>query len=484
MRQLPLRSITVQLIILFVAFFAWFEIASLGYRYLNQTKALMSLEAVRIADRVAVLKSIAEQTPPEKRSTLSADSQGSGLYVFWTKDRLSHLALSQNEETNLLRNLLLRVLPKTKDDDVFVGLGTSKDAKIDPNKGLAARWKTGSPFPDPVSNVIDELAAEPTAYISIRMSDGTWLNFFAAYVATLEFWPINRIALLSLLLLGSVVLSIWAIQRLTSPFRLFASAATRLGTDVNAKPIEEHGPSEVRSAIQAFNEMQGRLKSFVEDRTQMLAAVSHDLRTPITRMRLRAECLRDRVQSKKLLEDLREMEDMIEGVLTFAKDDALSEPTISVDLMTMLQGICDELSDRGFNVSFEAQGRCPYQCRRVSMRRCFANLIENAVRYGGQTLVRIKAREPDISICIEDSGPGIPEEHQEDVFRPFFRLERSRGRDSGGSGLGLTVARTVARAHGGDVTLSTVRGKGLTVTVTLPKNEAVPAPQSISAAAN
>jgi len=483
MRQVPLRSVTVQLIILFVALFALFEIASLGYRYLSRTEALISLEAIRIADHVAVLTSLAEQTPPKERSTLTKHSQGSGLHVSWSEGHWPRSALSQNEETNLLHELLLGVLPKAKNDDVFVGFGTSKNATTGANEGLTANWQTGRPFPDPVSDVISELAAEPTFYLSIQLSDGTWLNFAAAYVETLVFWPIRRIALLSLLVIGSVTLSIWAIQRLTSPFRVFAAAATRLGTDVNAKPIEEYGPLEVRSAIQAFNEMQGRLQRFLEDRTQVLAAVSHDLRTPITRMRLRAECVRDRTQSARFLEDLREMEDMIEGVLAFAKDDALSEPTISVDLMTMLQSICDEVSDRGFAVSFEAEGRCPYQCRRVSMRRCFANLIENAVKYGGQALVILKVQESDIAICIEDSGPGIPEEHYEDVFRPFFRLEGSRGRDSGGSGLGLTVARTVARAHGGDVILGTAEDGGLAVTVTLPTNQAISEPPSIPAAA-
>lgn len=483
MRQLPLRSVTVQLIILFVALFALFEIASLGYRYLDRTKALISLEAIRIADRVAVLTSLVEQTPQNERSALSKHSQGSGLHVSWSGNRWPGSALSQNEETDLLHDLLLRVLPNVKNEDVFVGFGSSKNVSVDANESLASLWRTGRPLPDPVSDVIEELTAEPVFYLSIRLSDGTWLNFAAAYVETLEFWPIRRIALLSLLVIGSVALSIWAIQRLTSPFRVFAAAATRLGTDVNAKPIDEHGPSEVRSAIQAFNEMQGRLKRFLEDRTQMLAAVSHDLRTPITRMKLRAECVRDRTQSAKFLEDLRDMEDMIEGVLAFAKDDALSEPTISVDLMTMLQSICDEMSDRGFAVSFEATRRCPYHCRRVSMRRCFANLIENAAKYGGQAVVTLEVQGSDIAICIKDSGPGIPEEHYEDVFRPFFRLEASRGRDSGGSGLGLTVARTVARAHGGDVILGTTAGGGLTVTVTLPKNQAASEPQSIAAAA-
>jgi len=164
--------------------------------------------------------------------------------------------------------------------------------------------------------------------------------------------------------------------------------------------------------------------------------------------------------------------------------DAASEPTISVDLMAMLQSICDELTDRGFEVSFEARGRCPYCCRRVSTRRCFANLIENAVKYGQRAEVSLAVGASEIVIRIEDRGSGIPEQFREQVFRPFFRLDCSRGRNSGGSGLGLTVARSLARAHGGDVRLSAREGAELTVTVILPLNEsAAPAAPPLQTAA-
>ena len=352
---------------------------------------------------------------------------------------------------------------------MWFGYAAAEDASA-PQEELAGSWRHAGPFPEPVSDIVSELVDEPSFRVSVRLSDGTWLNFVAAYVETIDFWPFRSVILLSILVTGIVGLSIWAIQRLTAPFRVFASAAARLGTDVKATPLDEHGPSEVRGAIRAFNDMQRRLQRFIEDRTQMLAAVSHDLRTPITRLRLRAECLKDAAQSAKFLEDLREMEDMIAGVLTFAKDDATSEPTIAVDLMTMLHSICDELTDRGFKVSFRASGRCPYWCRRVSTRRCFANLIENAVKYGQRADVTLETGASEIIVRIEDRGPGIPEEFREQVFRPFFRLDTSRARHTGGSGLGLTVARSVARAHGGDVHLRARPGGGLTAEVSLPIN--------------
>jgi signal transduction histidine kinase len=482
-RHSRLRSMTVQLIILFVALIALFEIVYLGYRYLDRTQGLTALESIRVADNVAALATLIDKTPPAERETVARHFQNSALQVSWSGDRVPRSAPAKGTEAELLRELLLKVLPNQTEADVVVGYAPAEDADV-PRDELASAWQRAGPLPEPVSDIVSELAEEPSFRVSVRLSDGTWLNFVAAYVETIDFWPLRSVVLLSILVTGIVGLSIWAIQRLTAPFRVFESAAARLGTDVNASPLEEHGPSEVRGAIRAFNDMQRRLQRFIEDRTQMLAAVSHDLRTPITRLRLRAECLKDPAQSAKFLEDLREMEDMIAGVLTFAKDDASSEPTIAVDLMTMLQSICDELTDRGFKVSFKASGRCPYWCRRVSTRRCFANLIENAVKYGRKADVSLEAGADEIIIRIEDRGPGIPKEFREQVFRPFFRLETSRSRHSGGTGLGLTVARSIARAHGGDVRLRARPGGGLTAEVSLPLNDNVSTtPQPLPTAA-
>jgi signal transduction histidine kinase len=470
-RFFRLRSVTVQLIILFVAVIALFEIVYLGYRYFDRTQGLTALETIRVADNIAVLISLFDQTPQSEREAVTKHYKGSTLYVSWSGDRRSQLKPAKSSETALLHDLLMKLLPDRTESDIIVS-DANLDADLQQNE-FAAVWKRAAPFPEPVSDIVAELADGPGFRIAVRLSDGTWLNIAAAYVEKIDFWPLRSVVVLTILVTGIGALSIWAIQRLTAPFRVFASAAARLGTDVNAPPLPEHGPSEVRSAIRAFNDMQQRLQRFVEGRTQMLAAVSHDLRTPITRLRLRAECVNDTAQSAKFLHDLKEMEDMIEGVLTFAQDEAASEPTIAVDLRAMLQSLCDELMDRGFAVSFDVRGRCHYSCRRVSMRRCFANLIENAVKYGQKAEVSLDVGASEISVRIEDRGPGIPEEFREQVFQPFFRLEPSRSRKCGGSGLGLTIARSVARAHGGDVRLSSRPGGGLTATVTLPLNESL-----------
>ena len=421
MSHFRLKSVTIELIILFVAALMLLEIINLGYRYLDRAEALTSLEAIRIADDVAVITSVVEQTSPEERPKGVGHFRGSDLYVSWAAEPLLGSESARNRETSLLLNLLTRMMPQVATTDILVGYKYSSTAE---EIERAMRWRRAGPFPAPIDDIIDKLAAEPTFLVSVRLKDGTWLNFLAAYMDTIDFWPLRTIAILSLSVLGIVALSIWAIRRLTAPFRVFSAAATRLGTDVNATPIEEHGPLDVRGAIRAFNGMQSRLRRFVEDRTQMLAAVSHDLRTPITRMRLRAECVNDRMQGAKFIADLKEMEDMIASVLTFAKEDALAEPTVPVDLVAMLQTICDEFTDSKFDVSFGGGGRLPYPCRRVSIRRCLANLIENAAKYGQRAEVSLDVSGTDIMIHVDDRGPGIPDELREQVFRPFFKNRR------------------------------------------------------------
>ena len=472
MIRLRPRSITIQLIILFVAVIVLAEMLSVGYRYFDHSEALTALETIRIADRVAVMVSLVDKTPPQDRSKLLENFRGSELPVAWTRERGPIDDKEPGSEARLLRDLLLRVIPHSSDAEIIVSyLHSGESVPLQGEAELATLWRKAGTFPEPMGQIIDELAAKPTFLIRVRLSDGTWLNLLAAYVEDIGFWPLRSVFSVAAMISLIAGLSIWAIARLTSPFQAFAAAATRLGTDVNAEPIPERGPADVCGAIRAFNDMQTRLNRFIEDRTQMLAAVSHDLRTPITRLRLRAEYVESRSQRAKFLADLDEMDQMITGVLSFAKEDARLGPTVMVDLGAMLQSICDDLTDAGFDVSFDGNGHLPYLCRPLSIRRCLTNLLNNALKYGERADVSLEVSAGDIIVRIDDRGPGIREEFREDAFRPFHRLEQSRNRETGGSGLGLTVARTIARAHGGDVMLSEAPGGGLRVIVILPHSE-------------
>jgi len=258
------------------------------------------------------------------------------------------------------------------------------------------------------------------------------------------------------------------VRRITRPLSEIALAAERLGRDVQAPPLPERGASEVRRAAQAFNRMQTRLRGLIDGRTRMLAAISHDLRTPITRLRLRAELIDDEEQREKTLADLSEMEKMIASTLAFARDDAQTEPRETVDLASLLQSVCDDLSDAGRDCTFEEALPTPYVCRPLALRRALTNLVENAVAYGARARAALIKEVSRIVIRIDDDGPGIPEAELGQVFEPFYRLERSRSRETGGTGIGLCVVQSVAQAHGGEVRLSNRPEGGLRAELILP----------------
>ncbi len=264
------------------------------------------------------------------------------------------------------------------------------------------------------------------------------------------------------------VIAWWGVNRATRPLSVFASAAERLGLDVNADPLAEEGPSEVQRAIHAFNTMQTRIKRFIQDRTQMLEAISHDLRTPITRLRLRAEFVEDDLQRAKMLGDLDEMEAMIGSTLTFARDDASNEQLDHVDLAAIVDSLCSDQQAAGRDVIYEGPESVDIIARPLALKRAITNFVDNAVKYGKTARVDIAQRHEELAISIDDDGPGIPIGDKERVFAPFVRLETSRSRETGGAGLGLTIARNAVRSMGGDVELINRPEGGLRVKVTLP----------------
>ncbi len=305
--------------------------------------------------------------------------------------------------------------------------------------------------------------------VSYRLVDGNWLNFMMLVPRFSPIWQSRFFLAFFVMAIVVTVLSVWAVRRSTAPLALFAWAAERLGRDVNAPDLPEDGPREVHRAAKAFNDMQRRLRRLINDRTQMLAAISHDLRTPITRLRLRAEFVEDDEQRGKMLSDLEQMEEMIAATLAFARNDNANEPRKSLDLANLVQSVCDDASDVGGDVILTGSQNADFSGRPLALRRAFANLIDNAVKYGRRARVNLDATPVDFIITVDDDGPGIPETERERVFEPFYRLETSRSRDTGGTGLGLAVVRSIIRAHGGEISLSNRAQDGLRVTVTLPQ---------------
>jgi len=309
--------------------------------------------------------------------------------------------------------------------------------------------------------------------IGMRLPDGQWLNVSAAVPPPR---PWHSPAFLWAFLLMTVTaagLTLWAVRRLTAPVRTLAAAAEALGRDVNAPPLPEDGPTEVAVAANAFNTMAERIRRFVQDRTELLTAIGHDLRTPITRLKLRAEFVEDDEQRAKMLADLEELEAMVSATLAFGRDARSTEPVSPLDLAELLRTILDEAGDARpeavDRLAYEGPAHLTVHARSLSLKRALANLVSNAVSYGGSARVRLAQPIGGmVTIEIEDDGPGIPPHELDRVFEPFHRVESSRNRETGGVGLGLPIARNILRAHGGDITLANRTAGGAKATVTLP----------------
>ncbi len=309
--------------------------------------------------------------------------------------------------------------------------------------------------------------------VSLRLPDNEWLNFRIRMPPPRPWHSTTFLAAFVLMTVAAALLIVGAVARLMRPVRLLAAAADRLGRDVNAPPMDEKGPSEVATAARAFNQMAARIRRFVADRTQMLAAIGHDLRTPITRLRLRAEFMDDEEQRRKMLSDLDEMEQMISATLTFARDDAAAEPAAALDLAALCRTVADEAADArpelAEAIDYDGPERLTARARPVAMKRAVANLVSNALAYGGAARIHLSRDASGLTrLAVDDDGPGIPEAELEAVFTPFRRLENSRNRETGGTGLGLTIARNIMRAHGGDVVLHNRPDGGLSAVATLP----------------
>jgi two-component system osmolarity sensor histidine kinase EnvZ len=263
-------------------------------------------------------------------------------------------------------------------------------------------------------------------------------------------------------------LAIWFMRRELVPIEHLGVAADALGKGRDVPDFAfSGGTREVRNAATAFQTMRIRLQRSIQQRTEMLAGVSHDLRTPLTRMKLSLAMLPDSPETKELDDDLGDMQRMIEGYLAFARGEGDEEPA-PCDLAEILEDVAAGARRDNADVSMDWQGDMNVVLRPIAIKRCITNLVSNALRHGTRAEIRAMRGKTSVEITVDDDGPGIPEERREDVFRPFVRLDESRNVDTGGSGLGLTIARDIARSHGGDVSLGTSPLGGLRVVVRLP----------------
>ncbi len=306
--------------------------------------------------------------------------------------------------------------------------------------------------------------------LRLEFSDGNWLHVLGAGPQQMFAWPIHLLFNLAVMFLSLLGLSWFAVRAVTRPLGDLAQAARGLGSDLNRPPLPESGPTEVVAAAREFNAMQARLRESVDERARFLAAVSHDLKTPITRLRLRTEMLENSPLREKFASDLEEMEDMVSSALRFLRGEMVDEPLRLVDISALVESVVDDFVEGGAHLSVECATNIRLTARPHALRRCLTNLIDNALKYGiDEVSVVIEAKPTEVDILIRDRGPGLAHDELGKVFEPFYRVESSRNRETGGTGLGLAIARQIARAHGGDVRLANRTQGGLEVCLRLPR---------------
>ena len=437
------RSLAARTAVVLLLGLAVVQIAGLAIHALDRMDLQREAELRDLGLRIAgAYRAVAMTAPPQREATTRDLSQppdfAVGLSGAAPTDTLTQMSL---DERRLLR--------------AAMGLGPSAVAM--PPRDFV--WLGGT--------------REGRMVVGLRLADGAWLSVRADLPPPRIWHSETFLVAFALMSVAAALLTIWAVRRLTAPVRTLAAAAEALGRDVNAPPLPEDGPTEIATAAAAFNTMAARIRRFVTDRTELLTAIGHDLRTPITRLKLRAEFMDDDDQRKKMISDLADLEAMVAATLAFGRDTSATEPVGPIDLSELCRTVLDEAGDAKPEIAdkfiYEGPAHLTVTARSLSLKRALTNLVTNAANYGGGARVTLTPpKDGTITLTIDDDGPGIPPGELEKVFEPFYRVEASRNRETGGTGLGLPITRNILRAHGGDISLSNRPAGGMRAVVTLP----------------
>ena len=484
MRILPETLVSRTIFILLAGLFASNLVGLLIY---NQERNLVlnDVAGQDVAERMAAVVRTVSQLPQSGREAVVCNQSGTGFAVMLTGEPLvlANDGSGPGKQvfdilSNLLNNpgadrLRLESSSLNEDMEIIRPFRSILQRCTIPLEGMEGMGNmAGMAMNVDMLRMMQGWGNDGLLQVSLQLDDGEWVNFLTSTPETRQFWNPRFVLAFAVMAIIVTLLSVWAVRRSIAPLDVFARASEQLGRDVNAPSLSVDGPPEVSRVARAFNDMQKRLQKLMGDRTKMLAAISHDLRTPVTRLYLRAEFVTDEEQRQKMLEDLAQMEDMISATLSFARLDSSDEERKSLDLAGLVQSVCDDMAELGHQVAYEGPLRVSFLGRPLSLRRVFDNLVDNAVKYGGGASVSLVETDKNIVIAIMDEGPGIPGEEIERVFDPFYRVETSRNRETGGVGLGLAVVRSIIRGHGGEVTLRNRETGGLCARVVLPQSKA------------
>lgn len=413
------------------------HLASLWTYQQSLTSELDLANEARLADRLIAIKRSVMRVSETERETVAHDLSGGPIEAHWSRTEHAISGGPGAAQWETLGQRLRALAPEIAEDGLVIG--ANRRVVDDPHLAL----------------------------ISIRLPDQTWLN--VSLVAWSPRVPAGHGALLStsLMALGAIIVSALLVRWLTRPLTAFAAATKDLYRGKTVVMVPEGGPSEVRELAVAFNDMQRRIGRLIDDRTQALAAVSHDLKTPITRLRFRIEDVPGEAAAA-IAADLDEMERMLDQTLAYLRGDRADEEVKPVDVVAILGTIADDATDRGHCVTLAGADHATVPGRRLALKRAFGNLIDNAIKYGGTAEVTVRQRDDATVVTIRDRGPGIAPDDVARALAPFVRLEPSRNRETGGFGLGLTIAQAIVDGHGGTLGFDNAPKGGLVVTVTLP----------------
>lgn len=439
----------------------------------DRGEAVHAVGGLSAAERIANLARLIEDSPPEARDRIAGTLSDPSFRVNMAKspvvpaaaatpaDRAAAASIKDYLAGELARpHEILVSLAGVGEEDApsrMTGMGMGMGG-MGMGEGMGKGW----------GRMARSMGVWRDLGVAVGMEDGRWLVIRTGIpdlAPPRSWWLFAALAAMGATVLAA---SAWAMRRTIRPVRMLGEAALRFGRDAGAPPLDETGPTEIRAAIGAFNGMQTSLKRLMDNRSRMLAAVSHDLRTPLTLLKLRLDGMDAGEDRERMLATIAEMDAMLSAALDFARDTGKAEARRPTDIAALVASIVDDMADAGRGVVLEhaEPAVCPVQP--VALRRALINLVDNALKYGGRAEVRVAVEADLIHIDVNDPGPGIPEDMLARVFEPFVRVEESRNSETGGTGLGLSIALATLRNHGGDILLANRPEGGLHARASLP----------------
>jgi len=459
MRLLP-ASLFGRTMLVLVAGLIVAQVGSMAIHLFDRGSSVYRLASLQIASQIAQTVRVLNRLPTDQRAKVVQEVSGPHLRAALRREPVE-VASGFSEHDRYEAEFT---------EEVQRQIGARWPIRADINPHPRDGDQSPGPFALWMARHFYFLLPEPfSIVVQVVLEDGTVVVFDVNVPQE----PLSRleaiVPLILLLMLVCFSLSGFLVRMTTGSLDRLARAADAIGRNPEDAPLADSGPSEIHRVIAAFNRMQQRVLDYLVERGRLLTAISHDLKTPITRLRLRAEMLSDGEIRAKMLRDLEEMQTMVGTTLDFFRTTGSNPQRQPVDIGALIESICEDRRESGPALSVRGAAQAPFRADPQALRRCLENLIENALRYGGGAEIEVTDSSDRLRIAVIDRGPGIPESELERVFEPFYRLDASRNMDSGGTGLGLSIARNIARWHGGDVTLRNAPGGGLIAELALPR---------------